>query len=161
MKDKINLLTDEQAQHALLRFYDLLPEAVWQGSKPTFGDLEFWREEIEAAATPEIQAFLEAVQDKADPAIRGKTARALLTQMAEYEQLQPYVEQAVEEATVPHMAPLPVIIIAATVVLAAIPSKVVSTPEGGLIIEWNQLDKATEFIKALKDLLKEAKLPFS
>jgi hypothetical protein len=159
MKEKIDALTHEQAQRALLRFYELLPEELWQGTKPTFGDLEYWREEIEDSATPDIEPFLKALEDEIDPSTRGATARILLMQFAAYEPLQPYVEEAVEEATVPHMTPLPEIIVAATIILAAIPRKITWTDKTGKFrsIEIGQLDNAAEWIKSITGFLKEAK----
>ncbi|MDT0641396.1 hypothetical protein RM553_01000 [Zunongwangia sp. F363] len=164
MKEKIESLTDEQAQHALLRFYELLPEEFWQGSRLTFGDFEFWQEEIQEAATPEIQPFLKAVEDEADPSARGETSRLVLKQMAAHKDFQPYLEQAVEEAKIPHMAPIPEIIIAATIVLAAMPKEIEWNNSAGnqLKIKLGHLDSAAEFIKSITSFLKESKglLPF-
>ena len=159
MKEKISLLTDEQAQRALLRFYELMPEALWQGSKFTYGDLEFWQEEIESAATPEIQNFLRAVEDESDPSARAEIARLLLAQMEGHESFQSYLEQAVEEARVPHMSPIPEIIIAATIVLAAMPKEIEFTNSAGnpVRIKLGQLDSAAEFIKSIGSFLKESK----
>ena len=159
MKEEINSLTDEQAQHALLRFYELLPEELWDGQKFTFGDLEFWQEEIDSTATAEIQPFLTAVEDESNPSARGQTARVLLLQMEQHETFHPYVKQAVEAAKIPHMSPIPEIIIAATVVLAAMPREIEYTNAAGnpVKIKFGQLDSAAEFIKSITGFLKESK----
>lgn len=158
MNERIENLSDEQAQHALVRFYELLPEDLWQGEKLTYSDLEFWHEEIDEAATPEIQPFLEAVEDESNASARGETARVLLTQFAAYEPLRPYVEQAVEQAEVPQMVPVPVIIIAATVVLSAMPKEIEYTDSAGnpVKIKLGQLESAMAFVNSIADFLKRA-----
>ncbi len=160
MVEKIQALTDDQAQHALLGFYELLPPDLWQGEKPTPADLEFWEEEIFAAATPDIKSFLTAVKEPGDTSIRAETARIILTQLSGHEIFRPYVRQAVDAALVPHMAPLPLIISAVTlVVLAAMPRKIVKQDAEGnsLTMELGQLESAADFIKAITGFLKEAK----
>lgn len=158
MNERIETLSDEQAQHALLRFYELLPPDLWEGQKLSLSDLEFWHEEIDDAATPEIQPFLEAVEDDSDASARAETARVLLTQFAEYEPLRSHVEQAVEEAEAPQMVPLPLIIIAATVVLAAMPKEIEYTDSAGhpVKIKLGQLESAAAFVKSIGDFLREA-----
>ena len=158
MNERIETLTDKQAQHALLRFYELLPPDLWAGQKLSFNDLEFWQEEIDDAATPEIQPFLEAVEDDSNESARGETARVLLTQFAAYEPLRSYVEQAVEEAEAPQMVPLPVVVIAATVVLAAMPKEIEYTDSAGhpVKIKLGQLDSAAAFVSSIADFLKRA-----
>jgi hypothetical protein len=158
MDERIDSLTDEQAQHALLRFYELLPADYWQGEKLTYSDLEYWQEEIDEAATPDIQPFLEAVEDESNASARGRTARLLLVQFADYEPLRPYVEQAVEEAETPQMVPLPVVIVAATVVLAAMPKEIEYSDAAGhpVKIKLGQLESAAAFVKSIADFLKNA-----
>lgn len=159
MKEKIKTLTDEQAQRALLRFYEILPENYWQGSKFTFGDLKFWQKQIDSNATPEIQTFLSAVEDKSDSSARGETSRLLLLEMMEYESFHSYIQEAVEESKIPHMSAIPEIIIAATIVLAAMPKEIEWTNSSGnpVRIKLGQLDSAAEFIKSITSFLKESK----
>lgn len=150
MNSKINSLTDDQAQHALLKFYDSLPADFWKGQKPTYGDIEFLFQEVEEEVEEEseVATFIEAVKDESDSEARGETSRALLTLFAEQETLQPYVEQAVEEAKVPHMATLPTIIIAATVVLAALP-KQIDKEDGKISVKFGHLEDAKDILVAI------------
>ena len=145
MIDQIFSLSSEQAQRALLYFYDILPNEVWEGEKPSKGDIEALAEEILEVLPVDLQTHLTEVMQK--DTHRGEVAKFLLQNFAQHYQLKPYVEQALKQAQEPHMAPLPYIIGALIIVLALIPKEI---KKGDLYIKFGHLEDAAEFVKSIK-----------
>lgn len=159
MKEQIASLTSEQAQEALSLFYDMLPNELWEGPKPSSMDIKIWAEDLQEEAPPEIQPFLTTLFNKPDWDNRGEIAKILLDKFAEYQLLLPYIEKAVARAAEAHMAPVPVIIGALVVVLAVIPKEIktekVHIKFGHLEEAAKFIDKLTEFVNVLPAKLRK------
>jgi len=154
MKQQIASLTIEQAQRALLLFYDLLPDEFWEGRiKPSVAEIEASADEIQDNAPSEIQRFFSALNTEGNGVKKGEMARLLLQNFSQYEPLQPYVDQAVTLSAEPHMAPIPVIIGAYIVILAALPTKI-EAKKGKLNIEFGNFEKIPKLVEKLTEFVK-------
>jgi hypothetical protein len=154
MDERIASLTAEQAEHALNSFYEQLPAELFTGGKPSLADLADITERIAENAPPDLRPLLEAVVDADDESKRGEFAKLVLDRFNQEPGLQPYVDKALQQAAVPHMA-LPLIYPAVIIALAIMPSKMEFDNNGRLKkIEWNQLDKASNLVKALTGFVK-------
>lgn len=103
MHEKVASLSTEQAQRALLLFYDLLPAGSWQDGKPSEARVEALTDELREDGPPEAQALLAKLDESDDPRIAAEVARVLLNQFADQPATRPYVETAVERAGEPHL----------------------------------------------------------
>ena len=125
MEQSIASLSPEQAQHALMIFYDLVPDDFWEGGrKPSAAKIKYTAEQLQEDATEDVQPFVNALLAEGGEVGKGETAKALLGIFHEHESLRSFVEQAAEQARQPHMAPIPLIIGAVIVILAALPKEV-------------------------------------
>lgn len=161
MPASIDDLTPEQAQAALLKFYELLPATLWggAGAKPSWTALEGLAEDLESEAESadlagSIGAFRQASQ--AGSAQRGELARFLLTKIEPIEPFQPYLDQAVESALAPKMVPIPLVIGAVMLTVAVMP-RVTSTSgkDGATTIEIDPTGNLVRMVDALRDFIKE------
>ncbi len=132
MVEKIAAMTPEQADRALLLFYDLLPRDSWEaGNKPSEGRIEDLADKLQENAPAEIQSFLDSLRAAEDEATTGEVAKVLLGQFAQVDSLRPHVEQAVARSEEPHMALDPLTLGACVIVLlAAMSFKITITVKG-------------------------------
>ena len=142
MKEQIALLTSEQAQKALLLFYEKLQEDTWEGLKPSIADIEFLARKLQKSESEEIKRFLASIETSGETS-HGDLAKIVLEELTHYEQFRGYVEIAIKQATEPDMAPLPLIMGGLIIVFGLLAEikkeKVVEKHKDG--------DKKTEIIK--------------
>lgn len=125
MEQSIASLSPEQAQRALVIFYDLLPGDFWEGgAKPSAAKLESTAERLQEHATEDVRPVVDALLAEGSEEEKGEVAKALLGTFHEREELRGFVEQATMQTREPHMSPLPLIIGAVIVLLAALPKEV-------------------------------------
>jgi hypothetical protein len=125
MEQSIASLSPEQAQRALMIFYDTLPAETWEGgAKPSAAKLESAAAKLQEAAPEDVRPAVDALLAGGSEEEKGEVAKAVLGTFYEQEELRGMVEQATEQARQPHMAPLPLIIGAVIVLLAALPKEV-------------------------------------
>ena len=125
MEQSIMSLSPEQAQRALVIFYDLLPGDFWEGgAKPSAARLEFTAERVQENATEDVRPVVDALLAEGSEGEKGEVAKALLGTFYGQDELRGFVEQATQQARQPHMAPLPLIVGAVIVLLAALPKEV-------------------------------------
>jgi hypothetical protein len=154
MDDRIAALSPGMAEQCLKDFYDQLPAGLFAGGKPSLADLADVADRVREEAPADLRPFIEGVVDAPGSEARGEVARLLLDQFARSPGLQGYVDEALRRAAMPHMA-LPLIYPAVILALAAMPSKIELGDDGRLkAIEWNQLGKAADFVKALTGFVK-------
>jgi hypothetical protein len=135
MEQVITQLSPEQAQRALMIFYDLLPGDFWEGGvKPSVAKLEATAEQLQEDAPDDVRPVVEAMLAEGSEEEKGEAAKAVLGMFYEQEELRGYVEQATEQAQQPHMAPIPLIIGAVIIFLGAVP-KEIKWKGGG--IKWD------------------------
>ena len=139
MKERIERLTPEQAERALLLFYDLLPREGWEGgNKPTQARMEDLADKLQDNAPADIQSFLGSLRTGDGEAGTGEVAKILLQQFAEMDSLRPYVEQAAARSEEPHMALDPFTLGACVIVLLAAMSsktKITIKKDGSTVVE--------------------------
>jgi hypothetical protein len=150
MKEQIASLTPEQAQRALLFFYEISPDDLWEGQKPSQIDIKAWVEELQEEAPVEIQPFLTTLLNEPDQLHRGEIAKILLSKFAEYPPLLPHVEKAATRATEPCMAPLPVVMGALILALAVLPKEIKTEK---VHIKIGHLKEAAEFVGKLIEFI--------
>ncbi|MFO0956421.1 MAG: hypothetical protein U0800_03015 [Isosphaeraceae bacterium] len=155
-------LTPEQAQAALLKFYELLPASMWGGAKPSWTALDGLAEDLESEAesgdSAELAREIAAVRNaaSADPARRGELARILLANASAIEPLRPYLDRAIESALAPKMVPIPLVIGAVMMAVAVMPKVTSSTgKEGETRIEIDPTGNLVRLIDALREFVKE------
>jgi hypothetical protein len=154
MDERIASLTPEQAEHALNSFYEQLPAEAFTGGKPSLADLADVTERVAEEAPADLKPLLEVVVESAEESKRGEFAKLVLDRFNQEPGLRPYVDEALRRAAMPHMA-LPLIYPAVIIALAIIPSKMEFDKKGRLKkIEWNQLDKTANLVKALTGFVK-------
>ena len=125
MEQSIAALSPEQAQHALMIFYDLLPDEFWEdGKKPSAAKMKFTAEQLQEAAPEDLQPVVSALLAEGGEEGKGEAAKTVLEMFYEQDSLRGYVEQAAEQAREPHMAPIPLIIGAVIVILAVVPKEI-------------------------------------
>lgn len=130
MEQSIASLSPEQAQRALIIFYDLLPDNFWEGGiKPLPARIESTSERLHSDAPEDLQPVLEALLVEGREEEKGAAAKTVLSLFYDQESLRGFIEQAAKQAQEPHMAPIPLIIGAVIVLLAALP-KDVDTKQG-------------------------------
>src|SRR5690242_1685751 len=111
MDEQIETLSAEQAQRALLLFYDLLPGTMWEdGQKPSAADIDAWADELQHETSQEARNFVETLQASENATLRAEPAKKLLAYFAQYPPFVPYIEQAVARTREPHMMPIPALI---------------------------------------------------
>jgi hypothetical protein len=125
MEQSIASLSPEQAQNALIIFYDLLPGDFWEGGvKPSAAKLESAAERLQEAAPEDVRPMVDGLLAEGSEEEKGEVAKAVLGTFYELDELRSFVEQASQQARQPHMAPIPLIIGAVIVLLAALPKEV-------------------------------------
>ena len=166
MMEQIHSLTAQQAQRALLSFYDLLPEEFWEGAgKPSSVELKASVEDAQEEAPAEIGSLIGSLLSKEGQELKGALAKTLLDRFATYSPLRVYIEQALEDAIKPHMAPVSLIIGAVLVALGALTFDAGKTEtqhddgsgEKTITAEWHvrfNLDKLAGVIGSLAQLAK-------
>lgn len=155
MATPIDELTAEQAQSALLKFYEVLPADLWGDEKPTWVALEGLVQDVEDEAAPDLRHDIEAVRANTDPNTRGALARFLLQQLEAVEAFRPFVAMAVESALAPRMVPIPLVIGAVIVVVAALPKVTATDKSGRARIEIDATGNLVRLVEALRDFVKE------
>lgn len=147
-------LSPETAQRAVMVLLDLLPAEFWEdGVKPALAELEALAGELSGQAPAPLKPVLEAVLTPGDSPVKGELARLALAEFSRHDVLRPYVYQAVTTAQRAHMAPLPLIIGAVIVTLAALPTEI-KVEKGKVVIRWGNLEKVGEILKQLAELVK-------
>lgn len=145
MEQSIASLPPEQAQRALMIFYDLLPGDFWEGGKkPSAVKLKYTAEKLQGDAPEDVRPVVDALLAEGGEAEKGEAAKAVLSIFYEQESLRGFVEQATQQAQQPHMAPIPLIIGAVIVILAALP-KEIDLKKG--IVKIGQLREAAALVK--------------
>lgn len=125
MEQSIASLSPEQAQHALMIFYDLLPDELWEGGKkPSAAELEFTAEQLQEGAAEDARPVVNALLAEGSEQGKGETAKAVLDMFHKQELLRGSVEQAAQQARQPHLAPIPLIVGAVIVILAVVPKEI-------------------------------------
>lgn len=125
MEQSITSLSPEQAQRALMVFYDLLPADFWEGgTKPSAAKLESAAERLQEGAPDEVRPVVDTLLAEGNEEEKGEMAKAVLATFYEQDELRVFVEQATWQARQPHMAPIPLIVGAVIVLLAALPKDV-------------------------------------
>lgn len=158
MKERIETLTPEQAERALLLFYDLLPPESWDGgNKPSRARIEDLADKLQENAPADIQSFLGSLRTGEDETTTGEVAKIVLQQFAQMDSLRPYVEQAAARSEEPHMALDPFTLGAcAIVLLAAMSSKIkISVKDGS--VDVGIINRAPELVRELAGVVE--KLP--
>ena len=125
MEQSIASLSHEQAQRALMIFYDLLPRDFWEGGKkPSAVKLKHTAKKLQDDAPDDVRPVVDVLLAEGREEEKGEAAKAVLSIFYEQESLRGFVEQATQQAQQPHMAPIPLIIGAVIVILAALPKKI-------------------------------------
>lgn len=125
MEQSIASLSPDQAQHALIIFYDLLPDELWEGGKkPSAAELEFTAEQVQEGASENARPVVNALLAEGSEEGKGETAKAVLDMFHSQELVRGFVEQAIQQARQPHLAPIPLIIGAVIVILAVVPKEI-------------------------------------
>lgn len=124
MEQAIALLSPEQAQHALMIFYDLLPGEFWEGgAKPSAVKIESTVEQLQDEASEDMRPVVDALLAEGGEEEKGEAAKAVLSMFYEQQSLREFVDQAAQQAKEPHLAPIPLIVGAVIVILAALPKE--------------------------------------
>jgi hypothetical protein len=125
MEQSITSLSPEQAQRALIIFYDILPDDLWEGgTKPSAAKLESAAERLQEDAPDDVRPVVDTLLAEGNEGEKGEVAKAVLATFYEQDELRVFVEQATQQAQQPHMAPIPLIVGAVIVLLAALPKDV-------------------------------------
>lgn len=155
MEQSIASLTPEQAQRALMNFYDLLPADFWEGgAKPSAARLESTAEQLQEEAPEDLRPVVDGLLAEGNEEEKGEVAKAVLAAFHEQDELRGLVEQAARQAQQPHMAPLPLIVGAVIVLLAALPKEVDFKEKKG---KFGHLRDAAALVKELAEFA--GKLP--
>jgi hypothetical protein len=125
MDQSITSLSPEQAQRALMIFYDLLPDHFWEGGqKPSAAEIGATAEELQENAPPDIKPLVDVLLAEDGEVEKGEAAKILLDIFYNQDSLRSLVAQATEQARQPHMAPIPLIVGAVVVLLSGVRVKV-------------------------------------
>jgi hypothetical protein len=125
MEQSIASLSPQQAQRALLIFYDLLPADLWEGSKkPSAAKIESTVEKLQEEMTEDVRPVVQALLNAGGEGEKGGAAKAVLNMFYEKQSLRGFVEQAVRQAQQPHMSPIPLMFGEVAILLAAMPKDV-------------------------------------
>jgi hypothetical protein len=104
MDAEISSLSTEQAQRALLIFYDSLPAHSWaRGQKPAAANLLALAERLEQQAPSEVNQFIKELGNEQNAELKGAVAKAILLQLAANDMARPYVAQAISQSIAAHM----------------------------------------------------------
>jgi hypothetical protein len=147
MLPQIDALTPEQAQRALLLFFDTTCE-----EKPPVAEIKGWADELEQEAPADVRPLLKELQERGNDAIKGEAARYLLKVFGEQEPFAPTVEEAVRRALEPRMVPIPLVIGAYIVVMAAWSADIDLEIPGKLRLKYKS--KAPKLIAGIAKLAK-------
>jgi hypothetical protein len=154
MKESICSLSPEQAQRALLIFYESLPGELWQGPKPSWPDIEAVAENLQDEAPGDLKGLIAGILKGPSANDRGELAKILLNEFAQCQPFRAYVEAAVQSGSEPQMAPVPLIILAAFVVFPVLPRIAYDNREGRLKIVWDPSGNLNKTIHSLTELAK-------
>lgn len=154
MTKQITSLTSEQAQRAILLFYDLLPHELWEDqTKPSVARMETLADRLQEKVPADIQPFLNSLRTEGDATRKGEVAKVLLGSFSQRESLHPYVEQAISRSAEPHMAPIPLDIGTILIVMAVLSLEINAEGKGWKIHLKGRapelVDKFADFVKAL------------
>jgi hypothetical protein len=125
LEQSVASLSPEQAQQALIIFYDQLPGEFWEGgAKPSAAKIESTVEQLQDDAPEDIRPVVDALLTEGREEEKGEAAKAVLSVFHEQESLRGFVDKAVQQAKEPHLMPIPLIAGAVLVLLAALPKEV-------------------------------------
>ncbi len=155
MATRLSSLTDEQAQSALLKFYELLPAELWGDEKPSWVALEGLVQDLADEADDVVRHDIQAVRATTDSKRRGELARFLLERLEEVDAFRPIVESAVEFSLAPRMVPIPLVIGAVIVIAAALPKVTATDKTGRTTIEIDTTGNLVKLVDALRAFVKE------
>ncbi len=104
----LDTISDRQAVLAVKTFYDITPDAAWEGgAKPTSHRIRTLVEDLEEEAPDEYKTLIQnLLNENADPgtlAARAELCRMVLRHFNESESLKKYVDEALKTAAQPHM----------------------------------------------------------
>jgi hypothetical protein len=157
MNEKISSLTPEQAQRAVLTFFDLLPAELWQDrTKPSVARLETLADRMDENAPEEIRSALKVLRGEEDVECKGEVAKIILESFWQQDALRPYVEQALAKMAEPHMVIDPISIGIIITVLAVLSSKYhkKTTDKNGRTSELSLEGGAPKLIEAFTGFVK-------
>lgn len=152
MNGPIDSMSSEQAQRALLIFYESLPEG--QGRKPSLTELQALAEEVQDEGPADILSLVTGILKGPSTADRGEFSKILLRELAQCEPIRPYVETAITRAREPQMAPVPDVILAALVVMPLLPKISYEKRKSVLRVDWDPCGNLIAIIDSLRGLAK-------
>lgn len=153
LNEQIDALSTDQAQKAILNFYELLPVDWWtENKKLPIGNIEIRAAVFQKNAPADVQPLVNKLTSQGNDELKAAMARALLFQFAQNDRLVSYVEQAVTRAREPQMLPIPIFIGAFLVVLAIIPTSI-SVEKDKVHIEFGNLKEVASLAASLKDIM--------
>lgn len=157
LNEQIDSMTTEQAQQAILKFYELMP----MKKKPTTVGIEARVEQLQENAPDDMQPLLTRLaigNENADVELRGTLAKALLHTFnsPDYELFHQSVHDAVEDALKPDMSVILTSVGAYLIAMALIPTKVQISKEQGkwsVDMEFDNLKQFATLSDNLKTML--------
>jgi hypothetical protein len=152
MNGPIDSISSEQAQRALLIFYESLPEG--QGRKPSLTEIQALAEDVREEGPADIQALVSGILKGPSANDKGEVSKILLRQLAQFEPFRSYVETAVTRASQPQMSPVPLAILAVLVVIPVLPKIHYDKRKGELGADWDPCGNLTAIINSLRGLAK-------
>jgi hypothetical protein len=151
LKEQIDNLSLDQAQKAILNFYELLPQDWWAEKKKwATANIEIRASMVQQKAPTEIQPILSNLTNPGNELLKAAMAKTLLFEFSQYEETQPYVKQAVTNAREPQMLPIPIFIGAVLIVLALLPTKIKTEKVDK---EFGNLKELASLAGSLKDIV--------
>ena len=157
MEPEIASLTSRQAQEALVEFYQLLPENIWEDeSKLNQGEIESALLDIKAALSPDERQKLETLQQPENVEAGGAAAKFALDEFWQSDSLRGYVEAAIEEAKKPKQAGMVLGAAAGLAIVLYISSAVAKQKNWKFA---NDLDKISKETNSILPLLAYLPLP--
>lgn len=129
----------EQAQWALVHFYEAVPAVNQWGSKPSLAALINWLDEAQDSLPAETLTVIDALLTDGSEVFKGEAAKGLLHRLAEQELLRPYLQSALVRSRDPAPAASATAIAALIVALTVPPRAELDSRNGSphLRIEWN------------------------
>lgn len=146
LADRIASLSDDQAQRALLLFFEALPAELWQGGKPRRGEMDAVVDEI-CDAVPAARPLLEPGSPQT-----GVLAREVLAELSADAALLPHVETALARAGEPHLLTGPEVAAVALVLLAA---RVERVDAFGVHVRFARPAEAAKLVGAVTELIEK------
>jgi len=156
MSEPIDALSAEQAQDALLRFYQLLPKEMWSDGKPDVAELQGLAEDISEGTPDDVRDQVDSLLGPGEAGDRGTLAKAVLGQLEAIEPFRPYVDQAVTEAAQSRMIAETVVAGSVLVVIAVLP-RVTRDADGKWSIHFDPAGNMKNLIDSLTSFVREWK----